>query len=154
MQKITLLAVGSFKEEWAKEAAAQYAARLRRDAELEIVEVPASKEKEPVRQKADESRRLLSAAAKTGGEIWVLDETGERLTSASFAQRMSRMRDAGTHAVFLLGGAYGLTDEVRAAAHAVIRLSDMTLPHELCRVVFLEQLYRACEINRGSGYHH
>lgn len=153
MQRITLLCVGSVKESWAKDGCAFYDARLRRAITFGVAEVGASKEKDPMKQREDESQRLLAAARKIGGEIWVLDETGDTMTTKEFAEIVGTARDRGTHFVFLLGGAYGLSDEAKNAGKK-LRLSAMTLPHELCRVVFLEQLYRATEILKGSGYHH
>lgn len=153
MQKMTLLCIGAVKDSWAKEGCAHYIERLERAAKLEIVELPASKEKDPTKQQEDESLRLLAAANKLDGALFVLDESGKGMTTVQFSQLIGMSRDQGTHVVFLLGGAYGLTPDVKKSGRA-IRLSDMTLPHELCRVVFLEQLYRATEILKGSGYHH
>jgi len=96
---------------------------------------------------------LIDSANKIGGALFVLDEKGKGMTREQFSQLVGMAKDQGTHLVFLLGGAYGLTDDAKKSGRA-IRLSDMTLPHELCRVVFLEQLYRATEILKGSGYHH
>jgi 23S rRNA (pseudouridine1915-N3)-methyltransferase len=97
---------------------------------------------------------LLLSARKQPGALWVLDETGVALTSQKFAQEIDLLRDRGEPIIVLLGGSYGLSDAVRSAARRTISLSAMTLPHELCRIVFLEQLYRAHEILKGSGYHH
>ena len=153
MQRITLLCIGSVKEPWAREGSAFYAARLERAVKFSVTELPASREKDPARQRDEESARLLAAAEKLHGETWVLEETGKPMTTQSFANTVGAARDTGSHLVFLLGGAYGLSLEAKKAGRA-LRLSDMTLPHELCRVVFLEQLYRATEVLKGSGYHH
>lgn len=153
MQHITLLCIGSVKEAFAKEGCAFYLERLQRATKLEVVELPASKEKDHEKQQRDESARLIDSANKIGGALFVLDETGKGMTSEQFSQLIGAAKDTGTHLVFLLGGAYGLVDDVKHAGKR-IKLSDMTLPHELCRVVFLEQLYRATEIAKGSGYHH
>ncbi len=153
MQRITLLCIGAVKEAWAKDGCAQYLERLERAAKLDVVELPPSKEKDPDKQQRDESARLIDSANKIGGALFVLDETGKGMTSAQFSVLIGAAKDQGTHLVFMLGGAYGLVDDVKHAGKK-IRLSDMTLPHELCRVVFLEQLYRATEILKGSGYHH
>ncbi len=153
MQRITLLCIGSVKESWVKEGAAFYDARLKRAITFGIAEVAASKEKDPAKQREDESDRLIATANKIGGALFVLDEKGKAVTSEQFSTLIGAARDQGDHIVFLLGGAYGLSEDVKKAGRA-IRLSDMTLPHELCRVVFLEQLYRATEILKGSGYHH
>lgn len=153
MQKVTLIAIGSVKEAFTKGGCAFYLERLERATKLDVLELPASKEKDPEKQKEDESVRLIESANKIGGALFVLDEKGKGMTSEQFAQLVGMAKDQGTHLVFLLGGAYGLTDDAKRSGRA-IRLSDMTLPHELCRVVFLEQLYRATEILKGSGYHH
>lgn len=153
MQHVTLLCIGSVKESWAKEGCEFYLERLERAAKFEVVELPASKEKDPEKQKEDESLRLIASANKIGGALFVLDEKGKGMTTEQFSQLVGAAKDQGTHLVFLLGGAYGLIDDVKRAGRA-IRLSDMTLPHELCRVVFLEQFYRATEVLKGSGYHH
>ncbi|MDD5623584.1 MAG: 23S rRNA (pseudouridine(1915)-N(3))-methyltransferase RlmH [Candidatus Peribacteraceae bacterium] len=154
MHRITLLCVGSLKTRWVVEGCADYLERLRHSFSIEVIEVAAGREKDPSKQSAEESRRLLALLEKREGEVWVLDERGERKTSAAFAQSISAARDGGRPLLFVLGGAYGLTDAVRTRATHVLRLSDMTFPHELCRLIFLEQLYRASEIARGSGYHH
>ncbi len=154
MQRITLLCIGKLKENYAKDACAFYGERLSHALKFEIIELPASKEKDPERQKADESKRLIDAAKKADGELWILDERGKAMTSPAFAKELEKAKNAGGSMTFILGGAYGLTDDVRKMTSKSLRLSDMVLPHELCRVVFLEQLYRATEIMRGSGYHH
>ena len=76
------------------------------------------------------------------------------MTSEFFSQALEQMEDRGESVVFVLGGAYGLGDLVRQKADKILRLSDMVLPHELCRVVLLEQIYRAGQIQKGTGYHH
>lgn len=154
MQHFTLLSVGSPKTGWIKEGCADYMDRLKRSVKLDAKEVPASKQKDPAKQREEESMRVSSALEKMEGDVWVLDEKGERMASHEFAFLLGQARDAGRPLIFVLGGAYGLTNEVKQKAHGRLRLSEMTLPHELCRVVFLEQLYRAGEILRGSGYHH
>ncbi|MDD4319270.1 MAG: 23S rRNA (pseudouridine(1915)-N(3))-methyltransferase RlmH [Candidatus Peribacteraceae bacterium] len=154
MHRITLLCVGKISSDWIAEGCRDYLSRLKRDALVDVHEVGASKEKDAERQKKDESLRLLSAMAKHEGDSIVLDETGERMTSAQFAKFLQSVFDAGTPAEFVIGGAYGLTDEVRRGAKKTIRLSDMTFTHEMARLVFLEQLYRSVQITKGTGYHH
>ena len=153
-QKITLLCVGKLRTSWIAEGCAEYQQRLRGSMSLMIYALPFSKFREERQQRDDESGRLLETARKFGGEMWVLDETGKGMTSRMFTSAVGAARDRGTSITVVLGGAYGLTDPVRASATRVLKLSDMTFPHELCRLVFLEQLYRASEILKGSGYHH
>ncbi len=152
MQRVVLLCIGSLKESWTKAGAQQYIDRLR-DIRLEVVELAPSKQKDSEKQRSEESERLIAAAKKYDGKIVVLDEKGEHVTSQQFASQLQTSRDRGETTVFILGGSYGLNDDVRVAAPS-IRLSDMVLPHELCRVFLVEQLYRAQEIMKGSGYHH
>ena len=153
MSTLTLLCIGKLKTPWIAEGCRAYADRLCRSVHIDVRELPPSREKDGARQAEDESGRLLAAMGKLNICI-VLDETGERMTSRDFASFLKTLLETGTTAAFVIGGAYGLTEDVRKAAKHVIRLSDMTLPHELCRLVFLEQLYRAVEIGKGSGYHH
>jgi len=154
MQRVILITAGKLKEQWAKDACALYSGRINHALSLDVIELPASKEHDDRRQKEDESKRLLEHAQKYRGLLWVLDESGKQKKSVQFAHDMENLKDSGTNMIVLLGGAFGFTDEVLDAADVLMSLSDMTFPHELCRVVFLEQLYRACEINKGSGYHH
>jgi len=154
MQRVILVTVGSLKEDWAKQAADMYMRRLRLSTSFDVVELPASKERDDRRQKTDESKRLLEHAQKYRGVLWVLDETGRQKKSTRLANDIEDLKDSGTNLIVILGGAYGLDDSVLEAADSVWSLGDITLPHDLCRIVFLEQLYRAGEINKGSGYHH
>jgi len=154
MQKITLLAIGSLREPWAKDAAKLYKERLQAAVSLNVLELPPSRQPHASGQQVEESERLLASADKLHGEVWVLDETGKELTSEELAAEVGKLKDRGEPLTVILGGSYGLTDKVRKSARKVISLSRMTLPHELCRIVFLEQLYRATEIQKGSGYHH
>jgi len=153
LQKITLVSVGRIKESWAHEAALFYTERLKHAIQFTVVELPASRETDAKRQAEDESRRALKFIEGYDADVYVLDERGKAFTSPQFADVVSKAKDQGRTLLFLLGGAYGYTDDVRKIGKQ-LKLSDMVLPHELCRVVFLEQLYRATEINRGSGYHH
>lgn len=154
MHRITLLCIGALKEPWAKEAARLYRDRIASSLDLRMLELPPSRHPGAAGQREEESERLLLSARKMPGELWVLDERGKEVTSEEFAAMFSSARDRGDPLTCILGGSYGLTDAVRSAARRMIRLSSMTLPHELCRIVFLEQLYRATEISKGSGYHH
>jgi 23S rRNA (pseudouridine1915-N3)-methyltransferase len=154
VQRITLLCVGKISVSWISEGCREYLDRLKRDVSVDVHEIGASREKDAERQKKDESLRLLTAMAKHEGDAIVLDETGERMTSQQFAGFLRKTFDVGDNVEFVIGGAYGLTDEVRKAAKKIIRISDMTFTHEMSRLIFLEQLYRAVQIGKGTGYHH
>ena len=120
---------------------------------FDIDELKASKENRPQRQIRDESDRLLNAF---GGEdvLVILDECGKDMMTEQFSDFLTEQKDRGLSVTFVIGGAYGFDDRVREAGTCVLRLSAMTLPHELCRLIFLEQLYRALDLARGGQYHH
>jgi 23S rRNA (pseudouridine1915-N3)-methyltransferase len=147
-----LFCIGKLKMRWAAEGCAMYTERLGNS--LSITELPASRARDGDAQRTEESAAILRALMKWKGEVWVLDEGGERMTSTTFSSVLAKLGDRGTPVAFVLGGAFGLDASVRDRADLVLRLSDMTFPHELCRVVLLEQLYRASEIAKGTGYHH
>lgn len=151
---LDLLCVGRIKALWCREGCALYEGRLKRSMHLCVRELPASTAVTPERQRDEESARALKAIERLRGVVWLLDERGERCTSAELAQALQQLGDRGERVTVILGGAYGFDDPVRKAADRVLRLSDMTLPHELCRLLFLEQLYRAMQILRGGAYHH
>ena len=154
MQRIPLLVVGSIKSSWITEGCRHYIDRLKHECSFTVIEIPASKQKDPGKQSAEESQAILGRLEKLDGLTWVLDERGKDMTSVQFAAEIGGLSDRGESVVFVLGGAYGLSDQVRKTAQKTIRLSAATLPHELCRVLFLEQLYRALQICKGTGYHH
>lgn len=152
--KIKLITVGSIKTSWLTDGCAFFLDRISHDAQFELIELPASKQKDPEKQRSEECERILEKLEKIEGVVWILDETGKGMTSHKFSGELSKLSDQGKSITFVLGGAYGLTESVKKRATARIRLSEMTFPHELCRIIFLEQLYRALQIKKGSGYHH
>lgn len=154
MQKITVLAVGSLKAAWADAACRDYVTRLGHDLKFSVVELPASKQSDAIKQAAEEEQALLRWLSDVTGQIWVLDERGREYTSVSWADELTALADRGEELTLVLGGAYGFGEELRSRADRIVRLSAMTLPHELARVFLLEQLYRAVQIRKGTGYHH
>lgn len=147
MHRITLLTVGKIKTSWIKDGCDVFIKRLSHSCDFSERILGAGNEKE-------ERQKILDVLVKTDGIIVALDEKGKELSSTEFASWVGKQRDNGQSVLFVLGGAYGLDDRIRAKATLVLSLSRMTLPHELCKLVFLEQLYRAHEIMKGSGYHH
>lgn len=136
------------------EAFEEMLARLQRSFPVEQVVVADPPGTDPERKRREGTDRLLKAVEKESLVV-LLDERGEGLTSMAFAARLGRWRDQGTRQVaFVIGGAYGVDERMRTRAAQVIALSSMTFTHQLVRLVLAEQLYRAAEILRGSGYHH
>ena len=99
-----------------------------------------------------EGERLLDACLDRG-DVVACDERGSAMTSADFAAWLGRLRDTGGAVTFLVGGAFGLDDAVRARATRLLAVAPWTLPHEMARLVLTEQLYRAGTILRGEPYH-
>ncbi len=154
MQKITLLTVGRIKFSWIAQGCSEYLERLRPSIKLTVTEIPPSRQKDAEKQKQEESEQILHALEKEKGDVFLLDEAGEPMTSKQFSVFLSKAEDMGIPLTFILGGAYGVSDQVKSIVRGSIRLSDMTLTHEMARLFLLEQLYRAVEIKKGSGYHH
>ena len=102
--------------------------------------------------RAREGARLLERLP-AGALVLACDERGDRLTSPQFATLVSGAREGAQDIAFVIGGAFGLADEVRSGAARVIQLAPWTLPHEMARLVLAEQLYRAGTIVRGEPYH-
>ncbi len=153
MQRIRLLTIGQLKTPWIRDGCSEFRKRISPLAMFDIEELPASKEKRPEKQVRQESIKLLDAF---GGEdvLVVLDERGKDMTTKEFAEFLSEHRDRGESMSFVIGGAYGVDDVVRDRSDHVIRLSALTFPHELSRLIFLEVLYRALDLLRGGKYHH
>jgi len=147
--------VGKLKTPFWKDAAAHYLTRIKRWRHLEYTETRDGDAALPPDQRnALEGRRIIEALAPQDVAL-VLDERGEKLTSPQLAALLRQLdQDARGRTCFIVGGAWGLDDSVRQRAFKVLSLSDMTLPHELARVVLLEQIYRAECILRKVPYHH
>ena len=152
---LRLISVGRLKTPFWKDAAAHYLARITRWRRLECTEVRAGDAAlPPDRRNSLEGRRILEALAPQDVPL-VLDERGLSLTSPQLAALLRQLdQEARGRACFIVGGAWGLDEAVRGRAYRLISLSAMTLPHELARVVLLEQLYRAECILRKVPYHH
>lgn len=146
--------VGRTERGFVAEGVEHYVKRLERTIDLELVVLPDAGRGETAYQQRTESERIL-AALRPGERVVVLDERGSTFTSPAFAAQLGAWRDQGVRQVaFVIGGAYGMTDAVRGRADLVLSLSAMVFPHQLVRVLFVEQLYRAFSILKGTGYHH
>jgi 23S rRNA (pseudouridine1915-N3)-methyltransferase len=131
-----------------------YLGRVRRVWSVEEVVLPEAGRGDPAHQQRVEGERIL-AALRPGERVVALDERGKLLDSRQFAAQLGTWRDQGSRQVaFVVGGAYGLDPSVRERADLVLSLSPMTFPHQLVRLLFAEQLYRATAILQGSPYHH
>lgn len=157
--KITVLTVGKIKEKFYRDAIDEYAKRLSKYASVSIVEVSDEKTKENLSDTEllqilnTEGNKLLSKIPDNAYVI-ALDILGKKLDSVGFSRFMvERMNTGDSHLVFVIGGSLGLSDEVKKRANYKISFSDMTFPHQLMRVILLEQVYRGFRIMRNEPYH-
>lgn len=149
-----LILVGRTERGHVMDGLQHYLGRLRRMWKVEEVVLPEAGRGEVAWQQRTESDRIL-AALRPGEKVVVLDERGRQFSSPAFARFLEAWRDQGSRDVaFVIGGAYGITEGVRERADLVLSLSPMVFPHQLVRVLFAEQLYRALGIMNGTGYHH
>lgn len=149
---ITLLAVGKKHESWVVEGIERYQKRLLKPYNVSWVLLPHSTH-EGLTARQDESERILSRLKPTDYVI-VLDERGIAIDSPGLSGRLDEQFTASRDVVMVIGGAYGVTDELRERAQLVWSLSPLVFPHQLVRLILIEQLYRAQEIARGRSYHH
>jgi len=146
--------VGKPRDRHLAAAIDEYETRAARYWPLDVVEVREASGRgvSAVDTRAREGERLLERLP-AGALVVACDERGDRLTSAQFATLVSDARERAQDVAFVIGGAFGLTDEIRARASRAIQLAPWTLPHEMARLVLAEQLYRAGTIVRGEPYH-
>lgn len=157
--RITVLSVGKLKERFYREAVSEYEKRLGRYCRLELLEVADEKTEEDLSDlmaeqiKAREAARLLPRIRPDCYCIALAIE-GEKLDSVTFSRRLDRLAVSGNSDIcFVIGGSLGLHPDVLRRADSLLSFSDMTFPHQLMRVILLEQIYRAFRISRGEPYH-
>ena len=159
MLHVTVLCVGKLKEAYWRDAVAEYAKRLSAFCRFAVVEV--DEERLPDAPSAaqiahtleEEGKRLLSRIPRDALTVALCIE-GKTVSSEMLSARLSSWAlDGKSHIVFVIGGSFGLSDEVKNAAALRLSMSPMTFPHQLARVMLLEQIYRAFKINRNETYH-
>ena len=156
--KVKLICVGKLKEAYWRDAQAEYRKRLGRFFDLELIEL--ADEKLPESGRDAEERQALE---REGGRILerinprdrviALAIEGRTLDSPGFARLLCGELAADGALIFVIGGSLGLSPAVKARANALLSFSPMTFPHQLFRILLLEQLYRACKINANESYH-
>ncbi len=151
MIKINVLAVGSIKEKFFEAAISEYSKRLGRFCSLSIVEVPEQSSLVGEKKVEAESRALMSHFR---GQVIVLDRAGKEVSSPELSQIIDGLKSNGTSEItFVIGGSNGVSAELIKKANASISFGKVTFPHQLFRVILLEQIYRAFTISEGLPYH-
>jgi 23S rRNA (pseudouridine1915-N3)-methyltransferase len=144
--KLQIIAVGHKMPSWVEVSANDYIKRMPKDFPIEV------KELKPDLSPIKEGLKILEVLPKNA-TIIAMDERGRDLTTMQLTQLMQDWRQEGKDVVFLIGGADGLSPEVKQKSTSSIRLSSMTLPHAMARLILIEQLYRAYTILQGHPYH-
>lgn len=155
--KISLLTVGKTDVKWVKDGLVLYVSRLVHYIPFQVVEIPELKNVSALSRDQIKSREgeLILKAVKPSDELILLDEKGREFRSLEFAKFVEEKLSRGSRdIVFVIGGAYGFSDEVYARADSRMSLSKMTFSHQMVRTIFAEQLYRAFTIIKGEPYHH
>lgn len=152
--KLAIVAVGHKQPDWVLQGCAEYLKRMPRELPTSVIEIKpeprGSKTREQL-QAAEKSR--IQQAITDGMRIVALDEKGLDLTTKKLAERLESWMQDGRDTVLLIGGADGLDAELKSRADEMIRLSSMTLPHGMARLVLCEQLYRAVSLMKNHPYH-
>ena len=160
--KIRLICVGKTDFSFVEEGMALYAIRLKHYCKFSQVFIPALKgasslSKDQIKEKEGELilRELgVSKGKPSGKTVVLLDERGESFSSRGWAARLEKDGSSEKEVCFVIGGAYGFSEEVYRCASSLLSLSSMTFSHQIVRLIFLEQLYRAMTILKGEPYHH
>ena len=152
MLKVNIISVGSIKEKYLTDAIKEYLKRLSRYASVSIVEVDECTQSSDIATKRD--REAQNILKKARGYLIALDGGGVQLSSVDFAKKIDDIALSGNSEIsFVIGGSNGLGEEVLKASNMQLSFGKMTYPHQLFRVMLLEQIYRAFSISAGTPYH-
>ena len=155
---MALICMGKLKEKYWRDAAAEYEKRLSRFGKWETIELPDLPEpsnsspaiEEQIKKKEGEA---ILAKLRDGDVVVCLCIDGKQMDSVQLSRKMTELIDTGRRVVFIIGGSLGLSDEVVRRAQVKLSFSPMTFPHQLARIMLLEQTYRALKIAAGERYH-
>ncbi|APV49009.1 23S rRNA (pseudouridine(1915)-N(3))-methyltransferase RlmH [Betaproteobacteria bacterium GR16-43] len=153
--RVSILSVGHKMPAWVQEGYQEYAKRMPPEIRLDLVELKPEDRtsgKTTEKAKALEGERIL-AAVPEGASLIALDEKGRAITTQGLSVLLTEWMRDGSHPAFVIGGADGLSDEVKQRAGKLVSLSSLTLPHAMVRVLLAEQLYRAWSILARHPYH-
>ena len=159
MLHINLYCVGKVKEQHLRDAIDEYLKRISKYCSISIIELP----DKPIPEKSNSTLESQIIEAESNGIInklnmssykIALDLTGKQYTSEEFAEKINKIQLSNSTISFIIGGSLGLSDDLKRICNEKISFSKMTFPHQLMRVIFLEQLFRSFKINNNEKYHH
>ena len=149
---IKIITVGSLKEKYLKDAIEEYSKRLKKYTNLEIIEVKDEglvNEQKAIELEAEKIKKYISER----DYIITLEIEGKEYTSTEFAKKIEQIQIENSNIVFIIGGSYGISEDIKEKARLHLSFSKMTFPHQLFRVMLLEQIYRAYKIMNNEKYH-
>ena len=159
MLNITIIAIGKLKEQYLRDASAEYQKRLSASCKLNIIELnpeklsdnPSAKEIENALN--SEAKKIIEKIPK-GAKVYSMCIEGKQRTSEELSAEIDSLAVEGvSNIVFIIGGSFGLSDEVKKLSAFRLSMSKMTFPHQIARIMLLEQIYRAMQISIGTKYH-
>ena len=159
MVNLNIICIGKLKEQYLRDASAEYLKRMQTICKLTVTEIPADKLSENPSQK--EIDRALDAEGKKiidkipkGSAVFAMCFEGKQRSSEELSTELDNLALSGvSNAVFIIGGSFGISDEVKMKSKYKLSMSRMTFPHQIARIMLLEQLYRASQISIGTRYH-
>ena len=159
MLNITIIALGKLKEQYLRDASAEYQKRLSTLCKLNIVELTPEKLSDNPSQKEienalnSEAKKIIEKIPK-GAKVYSMCIEGKQRSSEELSAEIDNLAIEGvSNIVFIIGGSFGLSDEVKRLSHFRLSMSKMTFPHQIARIMLLEQIYRAMQISIGTKYH-
>lgn len=154
--KIILLVVGKTTDARLQALIEEYQKRLAHYVPFELKVIPELRNAKNLSMDEQKQREgeLILAASDASSRMILLDEHGKEYRSVDFAVQLNKWMSAGRNLIFVVGGPYGFSEDVYSRAESKISLSQMTFSHQMIRLLFVEQIYRACTILRGEPYHH
>lgn len=155
--EIKIIAVGNLKEKYWKEASNEYVLRLSKYTKVQIIEIDEAKVSSETgayleKAKDEEGQRILKKI-KANEQVVLLDLEGQKLNSLELAKQIEQIFIKTSTVVFVVGGSYGVSQAVKQRADLIMSFSNLTFPHQLFRVILLEQLYRSFKIINNEKYH-
>ncbi len=158
MIKVTLITLGKLKEAYLRDAADEYKKRLSRYCNLEVVELtpeqlPDNASASQIENALSREAQMISSKIPKGAYTVSLCVEGKEMPSEKFADLIAGRCREGKPMCFIVGSSYGLSAEIKRLSELKLSVSQMTFPHQLFRVMLLEQIYRGFKINEGSTYH-
>ncbi len=149
---IKIIAVGTIKEKYLKDAIEEYTKRIKKYTNIEIIEVKDEglvEEQKAINLESEKIKKHINSK----DYIITMEIEGKQLTSPEFAEKINQIQIENSNIVFIIGGSYGLSEEIKNQAKYHLSFSKMTFPHQLFRVFLLEQIYRSYKILNNESYH-